>query len=889
MDEKNDKSNKEEVILYPALLQDAVEQVRDIILFFNLKGKVIYANLAALDAYGYSNDDFLDIKIQDLFVPGMQHEFDSYMEMINQEGILFRTIHIRRSGESFPVEVNIRRVEFAEQEPIAVSIIRDISETVSVEMAFKKSEEKYRIMYENLLADYQKLAVSEEALRKQYDTLRISEEKYSRIFDLSPDSITITRLKDGQYVDVNSGFVRESGYTKEETIGKTSLELGLNSPDRKLMLESLKNTREVQNLETRFRHKDGRILYGLISSRMIDIGGEEYLLTLSRNITEWKEMENQLRQNEKRLNDILDKLPVAVSYCDNAGNILFMNPKLIELYGYTIEDTPTIDVWNEKTFPDEEYRKTRLNEWYMEIVKYKNSLVKEPITMYGLYTCKDGTVKETEATQIIEEDNMYVVFQDITRRKQAEEKLKVSEKKYRTIFEAASVGIFVHHITTGDILDVNEKGCELVGYTREEILSGNFEIFMSGPPYDKDEALRRIRLAANGVPQLLEWRKKHKDGYYIWAEVSLKRTMIGNHEYVLIISRDITERKRMEEQLYYQSSHDSLTQLHNRAFFEEQVKQLPKAHASSMGFLICDVDGLKIINDTLGHTMGDLILQVVAKILRESFRAEDLVARIGGDEFAVLLPVTLLTELADGSKRILKRIEDHNMKNPTVPISLSIGYAMSEQTIIDMDALFKEADNNMYRAKLHRQKSARNSIVMALMKALEARDFLTEGHGERLQNIIQSFACIIGLAENNFADLRLFAQFHDIGKVGIPDSILFKPGCLTEEEWVVMHRHCEIGYRIAMSTPDLAPIADWILKHQEWWNGNGYPLGLKGEDIPLECRMLSIVDAYDAMTSDRPYREAMSSEAAFAELKSCAGSQFDPKLVEQFVSMLQCT
>jgi diguanylate cyclase (GGDEF)-like protein/PAS domain S-box-containing protein len=765
----------------------------------------------------------------------------------------------------------------------------DISETVAAEIAFKKSEEKYRVMYEDLLADYQKLTASEKELRKQYKVLRISEEKYSRIFDLSPDMIAVSRLKDGLYIDVNPGFLMQGGCTKEEVIGKTSLELGIWSiQDRERMIAGLKNQGEVRNLETRLQLKNGSIIHVLLSARVMDINDEKYLLTVTRNITERKEMENQLRQNEKRLNDILNKLPVAVSYCDNAGKILFMNPKLIELYGYTIEDTPTLDTWSEKTFPDEKYRKTRLNDWYMEIEKYKHALIKEPITMYGLYTCKDGTLKDTEATSIIEGNYTYVVFNDITKRKRAEEILKISERKYRTIFEAASVGIYVHDIATGDIFDVNEKGCELVGYTREEILSGNFEIFMSGPPYDKNEALRRIRLAANGMPQLLEWRKKHKDGHHIWAEVSCKRTMIGNDEYVLVISRDITERKRMEEQLQYQSLHDSLTQLHNRAFFEEQVRQLQKARVSSTGLLICDVDGLKIINDTLGHTMGDLILQVVAKILRDSFRAEDLVSRIGGDEFAVLLSANSLTELAAGSKRILKRIEEHNLKNPTVPISLSIGYAISEQTAIDMDSLFKEADNNMYRVKLHRQKSVRNSIVLALMKALEARDFLTEGHGERLQNLIQSFAGIIGLPENNLADLRLFAQFHDIGKVGIPDSILFKPGCLTGEEWIVMRRHCEIGYRIAMSAPDLAPIADWILKHQEWWNGNGYPSGLKGEDIPLECRMLSIIDAYDAMTSDRPYRKAMSREAAFAELKRYAGSQFDPILVKQFVSMLRC-
>ena len=132
-------------------------------------------------------------------------------------------------------------------------------------------------------------------------------------------------------------------------------------------------------------------------------------------------------------------------------------------------------------------------------------------------------------------------------------------------------------------------------------------------------------------------------------------------------------------------------------------------------------------------------------------------------------------------------------------------------------------------------------------------------------------------------DLRLLAQFHDIGKVGIPDRILLKPGPLSPEEMVEMKRHSEIGHRIANSSPDLLPVADWVLKHQEWWNGAGYPLGLAGEKIPIECRILAIADAYDAMTSDRPYRKAMSHDAAVTELRRCAGTQFDPTLVELFI------
>ena len=157
----------------------------------------------------------------------------------------------------------------------------------------------------------------------------------------------------------------------------------------------------------------------------------------------------------------------------------------------------------------------------------------------------------------------------------------------------------------------------------------------------------------------------------------------------------------------------------------------------------------------------------------------------------------------------------------------------------------------MYRIKLHSSQSTRSAIVQTLMKALEARDYITEGHADRLQELVAIVALSLGLPERSIGDLRLLAQFHDIGKVGIPDRILFKKGSLTNQEFAEMKQHCEIGHRIALSAPDLVPIADWILKHHEWWNGKGYPLGLKGEEIPLECRILAIADAYDAMTSDQ--------------------------------------
>ena len=351
--------------------------------------------------------------------------------------------------------------------------------------------------------------------------------------------------------------------------------------------------------------------------------------------------------------------------------------------------------------------------------------------------------------------------------------------------------------------------------------------------------------------------------------------------------REIAERIEAEGLLQFRSFHDSLTGLYNRTYFEEEMRRYDMRRSGAVTVFVFDVDGLKLINDTLGHDRGDMLLIKVAQLLQACFRESDIVARIGGDEFAALIADADEPEAKLIYARIYQEIDRWNNTRDQEVLSLSVGFSSSSQTEIKMRELYKRADDNMYREKLHRRQSNRSAIVDTVVKLLEARDFITEGHADRMQDLVVKLGLALNFSEARLADMRLFAKFHDVGKVGIPDRILMKEGPLDLEEKTEMQRHCEIGFRIAQSAPDLLPIADWVLKHQEWWNGQGYPLGISGEEIPVECRILSIVDAYDAMTSDRPYRKAMSKEQAIGELRRCAGSQFEPELVEKFIELLK--
>lgn len=356
----------------------------------------------------------------------------------------------------------------------------------------------------------------------------------------------------------------------------------------------------------------------------------------------------------------------------------------------------------------------------------------------------------------------------------------------------------------------------------------------------------------------------------------------GDNEALFMI-RDISENIVLNEKLKYFSIRDYLTGLYNRIYFQEELKKFDGEFVKNIGLVICDVDGLKFINDTLGHLAGDEILKNTAIILNKHFPPESIIARIGGDEFAVLLKNTDDKYIERACSNVSKEsIWCHDL---SVNVSISVGYVYKSEYKGLVSKLFSEADSNMYKNKLLKRGSIRNSIVLTMQKALEARDFITEGHAERMEEVALLLAEKLEVSERCMNDIRLLAQFHDIGKVGVLDKILFKPEKLTEEERTEMKKHSEIGYRIASSIPEIAHIAEFILKHHERWDGKGYPLGLSKEDIPLEDRIVSLADAYDAMANDRPYRKAMNHQEVIEEIIRNSGTQFDPNLVEIFISL----
>ncbi len=353
---------------------------------------------------------------------------------------------------------------------------------------------------------------------------------------------------------------------------------------------------------------------------------------------------------------------------------------------------------------------------------------------------------------------------------------------------------------------------------------------------------------------------------------------------VVIVFRDVSYEKERQQKILYLSYHDVLTDIYNRRYLEEKIREADISQVTPYAVIMGDVNGLKLTNDIFGHEMGDRLLQRAVNILKKNSRKEDIIGRWGGDEFLILMPEAN-AEIAESMVKGIRQ-NCENDSDVLIKLSISLGYAVRLNPNESLMQTIKEAEEWLYKRKILEGKSYRNGIIEALLTILFEKGIEIEEHTKRVKNHCIEIGKRLKLSAKDLDDLSLLAVLHDIGKVGVSEAILFKPGSLTQDEWKEIKKHPEIGYRITYNTPELSGIAEYIFHHHERWDGNGYPLGLKGEGIPLLCRILSIADAYDVMTTDRVYRKAISKEEAIEEIMRNSGAQFDPNISKMFIDMI---
>ena len=441
------------------------------------------------------------------------------------------------------------------------------------------------------------------------------------------------------------------------------------------------------------------------------------------------------------------------------------------------------------------------------------------------------------------------------------------------------------------ITGLKNQPVESLSWWAERIKKDSYVFIPDAAALPSEAAAEREAFQDQGIRSLLSvpvTRGNRIFGFLGFDAVREKREWSDDQAALLKVIAElivnILIRNENDQTIRHLSFHDQLTGLYNRHYFVNELNRLEDSRAYPIAIISADLDGLKLINDTLGHREGDQYLKESALLLKENLRTSDLLARIGGDEFALVLPGTDQETAAKLVQRIRRSAEQYNQQKAGLPVSISIGFAVSESSNLPLEETYNLADGLMYKDKIQRSKEAKTEIVRAMLATLYEREDCYSGNNELEQKLCIRLGQKAGLSEKQLADLLLLAQVHDIGMITVPRGLLQRQESLTGSELENYRQHTERGYRIALASPELEGIADLLLYHHENFDGSGYPRGLQGQDIPIECRILAIVDTYNAIIKGRPNRKAISTREALAELKKLAGSRFDPELVGLFAS-----
>lgn len=577
---------------------------------------------------------------------------------------------------------------------------------------------------------------------------------------------------------------------------------------------------------------------------------------------------------------VLDNMPFTIWIKDLDKNFIFANKSFKNLYNLETDDYKSI---KNKVCDKCEIR-------LICEQKINDVLESEEISKFEVIV--EGVESQCYISPYFDENNklmgVFGVLIDITEVKSKQKQLEERENILRTIIDTLPNYIFY-----------KDKNCRYVGYNKKwsdhykklgiTNMIGKNDFEVDSTPYNL--ALKYTRQDL----QVMESKKMIREERRIITpegqnriEETIKVPVInedGEVWGIVALSTDVTETIELKEKLIKLSYTDSLTGAYNRTYFEEKKEELNSPENLPIGVIMGDVNGLKFVNDTFGHLEGDKLLKNMTKILRNVISQNDFIFRWGGDEFIILMPN------CDEAKceQVIKNIVDDCKKTDfdLIEMSISLGSSIKYSLEEDIYDNLKEAEEKLYRQKFLQERSVRSSIIFSLNQSLHERNVETEQHTEKLVYYACQIGKKLGFTTSQLDELELVTKLHDIGKIGINEEILLKPGRLTEEEYDAIKTHTEKGYRILQASGELSHVAKGVLAHHERYDGLGYPLGLSKEEIPIISRIVNIVDSYDAMVSDRGYNTVKTKLEAIEEIKRCSGTQFDPNIAKIFIEILE--
>lgn len=708
---------------------------------------------------------------------------------------------------------------------------------------------------------------------------------YSSLLDIVPTPVYY-KDENAKYLGCNRAYERFFNVSREELVGKTVFEINpfefasiFNEKDLELLRQI-----GTQTYESKVMDGNGMI-HNMIfyKATVTDLKGNIIgLIGNILDITKQKIIEENLRESKEFYRLIFENTPLGVLHFDPEARITDCNDNLAKIIGSSHN---YLIGFNLHSLQNEMVKKAVAETLKGNLSKYEGD--------YKSLTANKVTPVRAIFSPILSADNLVQggigIVEDITEQKRLEEALSNEKKLLETTLLSVGDGV-ISTDEEGNVIFLNKVAEDLTGWTQEEARKRSFEEVFQILDEDSEEIKENI------VRKVLYQKKRVElSNHTILITKDKRRIPIENSAAPIVeeggkiigavlVFRDVTERKERQSKILYLSYHDQLTGLYNRRFYEEELLRMDKKENLPITIVMGDVNGLKLINDSFGHAFGDELLQKVAKVILNGCRGSDIVARLGGDEFVILLPKTD----ANLARKIIHRIKEFGQKETvgSINISISFGYETKYKETQVVEEIFKKAEDRMYKKKLMESPSVRGKTMNAIISALYEKNGSEEQHSRRVSELCQNIGILLNLDESEIEELKTVGLLHDIGKIAIDERILNKPDVLTACERKEIERHSEIGYRILNTVNDMKEIAVGVLHHHERWDGMGYPKGLKETEIPFASRVVAIADAYDAMSSKRSYRDALSEEETIRELEKNAGKQFDPELVRIFLKML---
>lgn len=720
-------------------------------------------------------------------------------------------------------------------------------------------------------------------LKRLNQELDEKNQEIEKFFSISSDLFSITDAA-GKFYKANKAWGDILGYSEadlesmkyQEHIHTDDLEDYYN-----VMIE-IEETGKNFGFTPRYRHKDGS--YRFIEWSCIKEG--EYYYSSDRDVTEKILQEMKSNEIDRRQRIIFEQSPLGMALVDsNTHGIYQANAKFTEIMGRSIEELNAID-WKVITHPSD--LEKDVTKWeLLKNHKISNYTLEKRYLHPSLHWVWTNLTISLVDSASANSDSHILMLEDISVRKEAEIKLIESQFYLNESQKVANIGSF-HFNLEMDHWTASDELIRIFGI--DEDYPRNFDGWTAILRSDyKQMFVRYFKQIRNNNRKFdFDYPINRKiDGKEVWVHGLgiFECDSSGKPANLIGTIQDITKRKKTEEELKFFSYHDQLTGLYNRKYYEDELSRIDVNKNLPLSIVMADINGMKVFNDAFGHKSGDKLLKKAAELIQSACEKKYILSRWGGDEFVLILPQTDANAAAEFIDRI-KSLLLHEYMND-INLSISFGCDTKKNILEDIQSIQIKAEDNMYKQKMMEGESLRGNAITTIMRTLYEKNPREERHSSRVSELCQAIGKELKLSRIDIQKLKVVGMLHDIGKIAIEESILNKPGSLTKEEFEEIKKHPDIGFRILSSSFEMKELANLTLFHHERWDGKGYPQGLKGEEIPVLSRIISVADSYDAMTSDRPYRRALTKEEAIDQILENLGSQFDPRIAKAFVENIR--